>query len=271
MQSGTLLERNAPASGTRAVRDLLILWQHPGTREIIPIGRFGCHDATFTFAYTRAAAAIADFRPLPGLSDLHRWYESSSIPAVFAQRVMDRHRPDFEAYVGALGLDPAKVTPWEQIVESGGQRAGDTLQFMPLPTVDGGRLRARFLVSGIRHVPDEPRTRRGHARYVTADEQETALRTLTERSVVHIQPEDGNPTDPNALLVVVGDIPVGWVPRVLSASVRELLGAGVLHAGVHRIARPGTPAHVRLVLDLDTPAPLGYDPDREGRWKPFSI
>lgn len=270
MQSGTLLDRRSSTAGTKAVRDLLVLWQHPDTREIIPIGRFARHGETYTFMYTRAAATIADFRPLPGLSDLRRRYESTAIPAVFAQRVMDRHRPDFGAYVGALGLDPAHVTPWEQIVESGGQRAGDTLQFMPIPTVDGGRVHARFLVSGIRRIPSEPRTIGGHVWHVTADKQEGALRSIAEGRSVALRPEDGNPADPNAVLVTVDDLPVGWIPRVLSAGVRELLVAGPLYAGVHRIASPGTPPHVRLVLDLDASAPPGFEWDRARRWEPLN-
>src|SRR5690625_3132710 len=189
MRSDTVLDRQSSTSGDDAVRDLLVLCQHPDKHEIIPIGRFGHYGAMYTFAYTRAAATIADFRPLPGLSDLHGRYESDVIPAVFGQRVMDRHRPDFDAYVGGLGLDPANVTPWEQIVESGGRRAGDTLQFMPVPSVSGGRAHARFLVNGIRHISNEPRTVAGHVWHVTSDQQEAALRSLTDGATVAIQSE----------------------------------------------------------------------------------
>lgn len=269
MRSGTVLERH-PASGDAPVRDLLVLWQHPETREIIPIGRFGHRDDSYSFAYTRAAANVRGFRPLPGLPELNRRYDRSSIPAVFGQRVMDRDRPDFAGYARSLGLDPTQATPWEQIVRSGGRRAGDTLQFMPVPVVVNGRAQARFLVNGVGHIPDEPRTLGGRTVHTTQSQQEEALQSLAQGSTVLIQAEEGNPRDPDACLITVNGLPVGWVPKALSASVGELLTSGPIPATVLRVAEPGTPAHVRLTLDLDVPSPPGFDFDRAGRWEPLT-
>lgn len=269
MQSDTVLDWQASAPRRAVARDLLVLWQHPNTREIIPIGRFDHHGEVYSFSYTRAAAGIPDFRPLPGLPDLHDRYESLRIPAVFEQRVMDRDRPDFDAYARTLGLDPTRATPWEQIVESGGRRAGDTLQFMPIPVVADGRAVARFLVNGIRHIPEAPHSVNGRSVHVTFEQQEGALQRLAQGTTVHIEAEEGNPKDPNACLVTVGGVPVGWAPRALSGSIRELLTADALQAEVHRVARPGTPPHVRLVLDLDAAAPSGFDFDRHGVWEPL--
>lgn len=269
MPSDTVLDRHSSPLDSAGVRDLLVLWQHPDTRELIPIGRFGHHDDRYSFAYTRAAAIIRDFRPLPGLPDLHLRYESHGIPTVFEQRVMDRDRPDFDGYARTLGLDPTRATPWEQIVESGGRRAGDTLQFMPVPMLVHGRALARFLVNGVRHVPEEPHTVGGRTIHATVEQQEEALQSLTSGSTVLIETEDNNPEDPDACLVTVNRVPVGWIPRALSASVRELLTAGPLQATVHRVAAPGTPPHVRLVLDLDTPVPPEFDFDRARLWEPL--
>lgn len=269
MQSGTVLERHPSAMDGAGVRDLLVLWQHPETREIVPIGRFSHHGDTYSFAYTRAAASIPDFRPLPGLAELHQRYESSSLPAVFGQRVMDRDRPDFDGYARTLGLDPTRATPWEQIVQSGGRRAGDTLQFMPAPMLVDGRALARFLVNGVRHIPEVPHTVGGRAIHVTPEQQEEALQGVTGGASVLIEAEDDNPRDVDACLVTVHGVPVGWVPRALSTSVRELLTAGPLPATVLRVAESGTPPHVRLVLDLDVPAPPGFDFDRARRWEPL--
>lgn len=270
MPSSTVLDRRVPVLDSAQVRDLLVLWQHPDSRELIPIGRFGHHEGTYSFEYTRAAAAIPDFRPLPGLPDLRCRYESDNIPAVFQQRVMDRDRADFGEYVRTLGLDPARATPWEQIVESGGHRAGDTLQFMAVPLVIHGRALARFLVNGIRHVCERPHAVGGRTVHATLDEQEEALQSLSQGSTVLIESEDNNLEDPDACLVTVRGVALGWVPRALSASVRELLTAGPLEATVHRVAEPGTPPHVRLVLDLDVSAPPTFAFDRAGLWEPIS-
>lgn len=264
-----LLDR--PDQGVRRaeVRELLVLWQHPETREIIPIGRF-CHlDGQYAFTYTRAATDIEGFRPLLGLGDLHRRYRGQRIPAIFDQRVMSPERPDYDDYLGTLGLSAEQATPWEQIVESGGSRAGDTLQFMQVPTVTDGRARARFLINGIRHIPDAPRRLPDRVSTVTREDQEVALSGLAVGDPVSLEPELDNPQDRSAVLLTVRGTPVGWVPRAISASVRELMVTGATVATVHRIGEPGTPAHLRLVVDLDVPAPEGFTFDREGRWAPI--
>src|SRR5699024_7521250 len=132
-----------------------------------------------------------------------------------------------------------------------------------------GRAHARFLVNGIRHISNEPRTVAGHVWHVTSDQQEAALRSLTDGATVAIQSEDDNPRDSAAALVTVEGFPVGWVPRVLSIGVRQLLAAGPLHATVHRIAKPGTTPHVRLVLDVDAPTPSGFAFDPRRQWEPL--
>lgn len=269
MRSTNVLDRSQSAEAPSA-RDLLVLWQHPASREIIPIGRFMRDEDLYTFSYTRAAAGIVNFRPLPGLGDLRRRYASTRIPAVFDERVMGADRPDFAAYMASIGLDPTDVTPWEQIVESGGERAGDTLQFMRIPTVSRGRARARFLANGVRYVPDQKRSVDGRVIQVTSNEQEAALRALTVGDVVLIEAEDSNPVDADAALIMTAGVPVGWVPRALSASIRQLLKSAPVSATVERIGAPGAPSHLRLVLDLDVPAPAGFEFDPGGLWEPLA-
>lgn len=269
MRSTNVLDRRPSQLSASTTRDLLVLWQHPVTREIIPIGRFTRTQGEFTFCYTRAAASIDDFRPLPGLSDLHRTYTSSRLPAVFEQRVMEPTRPDYAEYLENIGLEASQATPWEQIVNSGGERAGDTLQFMQVPSVAGGRAHARFLASGIRHVPDVDRVVGGRNVTITAHDHEEALRRLVPGQTVVVEAESGNHVDSCASVVTTDGVPLGWVPRALSASIRELLDAGEVTATVVRVGGPSTPAHLRLVLDLDTPAPTGFEFDRERRWEPI--
>jgi len=266
MRSMAVMDRGTPAP-ERDVNDLLVLWQHPGTREIVPIGRFVREGEAFTFTYTRAAAAVSDFRPLPGMADLHQCYESHQIPAVFSQRVMSPERPDYADYMNTLGLTTALATPWEQIVESGGDRAGDTLQFMPIPTVTGGRAHARFLANGVSHIPEGELALPGRTVRVTRGQQEEALQCLRDGDDVLLEPEFDNPQDPDAILITAGGVPIGWVPRVLSSSLRGLVQIAPCHVRVHRIGSPNAPFHLRLVLDLDVPVPAGFVFDREGRWE----
>lgn len=269
MRSSTVLDRSVPAADPPVARELLVLWQHPETREIVPIGRFSHDGETYCFVYTRAAATVPNFRPLPGLDDLRRRYVTHRLPAVFRQRIMDPERPDYPEYLNSIGLDPAHATPWEQIVHSGGTRAGDTLQFMQVPTVVDGRARARFLANGVRHIPDSTRTISGHEVRITGDQHEAALRRLRAGDKVRIEREDGNPRDPRASLVTAAGVPLGYVPWALSSGVHSLMQAGPLFATVVRVGDPGTPPHVRLVVDLDVPAPEGFEFDPDGRWEPL--
>ena len=262
MRSASMLDRPPFAEAPQA-HDLLVLWQHPVSREIVPIGRFGRSDGQYTFVYTRAAAAVEGFRPLPGLS-VGRRNVSDRMPAVFDQRVMEPDRPDYADYLASIGLDPAAATPWEQIVQSGGARAGDTLQFMQLPRVVNGRAWARFFANGVSHVGGSDFTVDGRSLHVSAEDQESALRSLTVGDSVLIESDDDNPVDASACLITTEGVPVGWVPRVLSSGVRRLLESGPLPAVVARIGEPGGPSHLRLVVDLDAVAPNDFDFDVEG-------
>lgn len=251
--------------------DLLVLWRHPETGQIMPVGRLRYRDGIYTFAYVRAVLSIDRFRPLPGLPDLSRSYSSPHLPIVFQRRVMATDRPDYENYLRILGLDRMSATPWEQIVRSGGVRAGDTLHVMEMPTVESGRARARFFASGVRHIPELARIIGGRSVHVSAAEQESALNTLDPGSRVQIVPEVGNPADEHAALVTTAGIPLGWVPRVLSLPVRRLLAAGPLDASVVRNAGPASPPRLRLVVEIDTPAPPGFAFDPRGQWELLAL
>jgi hypothetical protein len=269
MSSVDLLDRPGYSRTALDVRDLLVIWQHPTTRELVPVGRFAYDGSTYRFGYTRAAAQVADFRPLPGLEDLHRQYESDRIPMAFGQRVMEPERPDYAEYLLSLGLDPSSATPWEQIVRSGGTRAGDTLQFMETPCVVDGRARACFLVNGVRHIPGVLRSIQGRRVRITTAQHEAALTGLEAGARVLLEPEESNPEDPHATLVTSSDTPLGYVPRALSAAVRELMENESVLPTVVRVAPPSTPPHLRLVVALDQPAPAGFEFDRNALWEPL--
>ena len=213
MRSAAVLDRVEAAASGQDTDDLLVLWQRPSTREIVPIGRFSRTANGYSFVYTRAAAEKRDFRPLLGLPDLHQRYDSQQIPAVFSQRVMSPSRSDYGKYLAMLGLsEQEQVTPWEQIVHSGGRRVGDTLQFMRVPVVRDGRAIACFLANGVRHIPGDVLRLPGRKVRVTREQQEAALEKLRAGDLVLLEPEQGNPEDDHAILVTSGGVPLGWVP-----------------------------------------------------------
>lgn len=263
MSSVVTHDHRTLANTAPIVHELLVLWQHPDTRQIIPIGRLGYDGLEYTFVYTQAALEVPDFRPLPGLDDLRERYSSHQLPGIFEQRVIARQRPDYLSYLLSLGRTTA--TPWEQIVESGGTRVGDTLQFMAVPRVEDGRARARFLASGVRHISSGLRGMPGGPVRVSTEDQMAALRALDTLSRLELVPED-NREDSRAVLVVAGGVPVGWVPRSISADARRLMSNGPVNVHVLRV-HPEAPPHLQLVLDLDSPAPHGFSFDPEGHWQ----
>lgn len=269
MRSHALDETVARVAPAR-VRELLVLWQHPEDRRILPVGRLVYDGVTYFFDYTVTAGTIEGFRELPGLGRLGMHFESNVLPTVLRQRVMDAERPDFARYVAELGLNPSTATPWEQIVESGGDRAGDTLQFMELPRVVNGIARARFLANGIRYIAGPQRLIGGRPVRVNDHEVEAAFAALRVGDEVEILPEEGNRVDENATLVTRSGVPLGWVPRFLAPGVRRLLVGGRVFAHVVRVNGPGAPTHLRLVLELETPVPEGFSFDPDGLWEVLS-
>ena len=263
-----VLERPAAHAGRHQVSELLVLWQHPETREILPVGRFSFDGSTFAFDYTRTAAQIDGFRPLPGMDDLGVRHEFSDMPPVFGQRIMSTERPDFHTYLGSLGL-PHTATPWEQIVASGGGRAGDTLQFMALPEVREGHARARFFVNGVSHIPDYTAQFADTTVRVSRTTHETAIAELHPGARLNLAPEPNNTVDPTAILLTHEGVPIGWVPRLLSPSLGELVVAGVDSVQVRRVADYPEPSHTRIVVELDAPCPDGFIFDRHGAWLPI--
>ena len=267
----SLMQVDCAPAADRHVTDLLVLWQHPNSREIIPIGRFTWDGGVYEFRYTRAALDISDFRPLPGLNVLTNRYRSNVLPAVFAQRVMRSDRPDYGGYMASLGLDPSLATPWEQIVESGGRREGDTLQFMETPCVREANAHARFFVNGVRHITNgQSCCVAGRTLSVTPDQHLHRFEQLRPGSLVRAEPEENNPEDPQAMVVMSADVPLGWVPRALAPSLQELYSiAGHLPLTVIRVGDPSGPPHLRIVVEMSATVEPGFRFDRAGRWDPI--
>ncbi|WP_147794798.1 hypothetical protein [Cellulomonas sp. Y8] len=266
MSSITASEVLTQPARTLSRRDLLVLWQNPESRAIDAVGRLSFDGNVYTFCYTRRSAEVEGFRPLPGLRDTSHVYHSSFLFPLFAQRVMDPSRPGYERYLSRLGLTPDESSPWEQIVRSGGVREGDTLQFLPLPCVDGGRASATFLAHGVRWVSRKELQVAAGPITVSGTRQESALADLQPGSVLGLLPEPGNPASADAILITANDVPVGYVPEVLSAAVGRLGEAARVR--VLRVNGPDAPPHLRLVVALEASVDDDFRFDPGHAWDP---
>jgi hypothetical protein len=231
-------------------RRLVVTWQHPDERLIEPIGLLDYDGDYYRFGYIRHALAVKDFRPLLGFRDLHGSYVSEHLFPLFAQRVMDPRRPDYQRYVARLGL-PEDASPWEQIARSQGRRQGDTIQLLPEPGNDGAALTCLFLVHGVRHVPGASRVLDGQPIEVTSEQVEAALTALRPGDPLKIAHEPGNKWNPLALMVMAQAVtPVGWIPNLMLDDMHRLMTqADVTVTAVH-INGPDAPSHLRLLARL---------------------
>lgn len=234
----------------KTARRLVVAWQHPDKRLIEPIGLLDYDGHRYRFGYIRHVLRVKDFRPLLGFENLRRQYISDQLFPLFAQRVMDPRRPDYQRYVQRLGL-PEDATPWEQIARSQGRRQGDTIQLLPEPVNDHGVITCRFLVNGIRYVPGPERILDGRAVQVDSGQVEAALSALRPGDPLHIAREPGNPINNLALMVMAGSVtPVGWIPDLMVEDMNRLLSRAKVTVTAEHINGPSAPWHLRLLALL---------------------
>ncbi len=267
----------APASLDRAqviaAQRLAVAWQHPTNRHISPIGLLATDGTTYRFDYIQNVRDVHDFRPLPGFPDLHRQYVSQDLFPLFAQRVMDPRRDDYERYVEQLGLT-VEATPWEQMSRSGGTRQGDVLQVFPEPRVSPeGVVACHFLVHGLRHVAGRAIRVGDREVTLTADEFEAILESLHPGAPLALQAEPTNDFNPRAVLTTTSrDLPLGWVPDLLLDDLYDMTSEHIEEAGVQvaRVNGPDAPSHMRLLVELKATPKAGYAPFSGRRWLPMS-
>ena len=234
----------------KTARRLVVTWQHPADRNIEPVGFLDYDGQCYWFGYIRHALSVKDFRPLLGFRDLYGAYSSEDLFPLFAQRVMDPRRPDYQRYVERLGL-PEEASPWEQITRSQGRRQGDTIQLLPQPTTDGETLTCLFLVNGVRHIPDEPLVLDGRPIEVTREQVEAALSRLRPGDALQLVREPENKHNPLALLVMApAAIPVGWVPNLMVEDMHKLIARADVSVTAEHINGPDAPWHLRLLARL---------------------
>ncbi len=260
---------STPAPTHSGHRALVVAWQHPDDRSIYPIGMLRRDGTEYSFRYIRAVRAAPGFRPLLGFGYLDRVYTSDRLFLLFAQRAMDSRRPDYVRYVSELGLDPSEASPWEQITRSSGRRQGDTLQLFPVPQVVNGRVWCSFLVHGMRHIPENDLVLRGSAHPVTAEQIERTMDRLTPGSHLDLVPEPTNQRNPEAIVVMAGDTPLGYVPDLLVHDLHRLRAITDVRASVIRTNGPEAPSHLRMLASLAAESVAGFEFFEDERWLPL--
>lgn len=227
-------------------RTFLVTWRGGGHRVgIHPVGRL-VYDGRYSFDYLDNAHRVVAFRPFPNFPWLDRSYESAALFPFFSARVMDRRRPDYEAFVHALGL-PAEASALNVLARNQGARKGDGVAVVEEPKVSpDGSTNYLFVVRGLRFaLPDL-----GH--------RETALEHLQPRAPLTVR-RVNNAVNPYALALETarGD-PVGWVPDGLIPYVTAVCEGDAASLAVYRLNGPEQPAHLRLIAQVSGRLPVGF-------------
>lgn len=204
---------------------LLVSRQDPVTRRFASVGALEFDGRQFAFTYDDQAR-----RALPGLP-LGRVHVSDTLFPIFAERVIDPHRPDRAETLGHLGLPP-DAGPFEVLAVSGGSRTGDTYELTPLPHV--GRVDLPFLVHGVRYLSSEERA---------------LIDSLRSGERLSLRGEPDNPVNRQAVLVTREGAKLGYVPDPLLVYVHDIM-SGEHELLVERVNPPEAGLHMRLLVRL---------------------
>jgi hypothetical protein len=226
---------------------LYVSWQHPDTRQIVPVGMLSRSDAdgatAYEFRYLKAALSLDGFSAFVGFPDFTSAYRSEQLFPFFENRLMPRGRDDYNDFLASLGL-PQGADPFEVLARSEAKRATDAIEVFPEPTVSAdGIASCRFLVRGIRHLPH-------------AQEAIESL-TLGERLFVVLDPQ--NKVDQLAILLRNGQYEfIGYLPRFLTSLVHAPHLNGDIQDVCVRVEHIGDvngPVHIRLLCRVEVPWP----------------
>lgn len=242
------------------VRYMYVAWRRPD-RLIVPIGRLGerivSDDREYEFDYLKRAEMEEDFRPLPGLPDLHCSYTSPTLFSVFANRLMPTNRPDYAEFIGQLNLhDDAQ--PFEILERSEGTRATDRIEVFPTPVRSpAGDLTTTFFARAIRHVSG-------------ASEAVESLRVGDELQLVVREPTN----EVNSLALMLNTRTgqqVGYAPDYLLPMLHDLEDENRVapQVTVEHMNSPTAPPHLRLLCRLTAAWPDGFQPFSDAEFMPL--
>jgi len=195
---------------------LLVAWRS-GTPERgwQPVGRLEHEGGVYRFVYTQGAKMLAEFQPFPQMENLEEIYESSELFPMFANRLLSKSRPEYEAYLKWGGFDPNNPPePLSILGVTEGRRQTDSIEMFPCPAPDSaGCYVNKFFLHGLRRMPAPAQER---------------INQLESGEELYLMPDFFNPNDSQAVALrpAKGDrFMIGYVPRYLARDVWKLLQA----------------------------------------------
>jgi len=218
-----------------------------------PVGKLEHGPEGYRFQYLRGARRRDFFQPFPEMPDLERVYDSEELFPLFANRLLARSRPEYEAYLTWGGFDPDHPPdPISLLSVTEGRRATDNLELFPCPHPDNdGCYVSRFFLHGMRYLPDASLQRAAELRVGES------LGLMLDISNLH---------DPYAVAVRTCDDTarsmIGYAPRYLARDIFQLslqCQPDFMSLTVARVNR-AAPLQQRLLCQLNCCWPEGFRP-----------
>lgn len=217
-----------------------------------PIGRLQFDGGIYRFVYTNGARTAHGFAPFSGMEDLDEIYESRELFPIFANRLLPKSRPEYEAYLRWSDFDPAN--PPDPIAVLGvteGIRRTDMIELFPCPVPDDlGCYLNKFFLHGLRYMPESARER------VLALRPDEPLVPMLDIC---------NPADPNAVALRTSEgdqVMLGYVPRYLAHDAWKIFQEchpDFIQVFAHRVNKDA-PLQQRLLCRTQSCWPDGFQP-----------
>jgi hypothetical protein len=234
---------------------LFVTWRSgtPQNGSWGPVGKLEHVDGLYRFTYTKGAQTLPGFQPFPGMPNVWQVYEAEQLFPIFANRLLSKSRPEYEAYLTWGGFDPGN--PPEPLAILGvteGIRQTDSLELFPCPAPDAeGCFLTKFFLHGLRWMPVAAIERVGQLR---AGDQLALMLDLF------------NPFDQAAIAIRTTDerdrYLIGYVPRYLARDVGSLCQTchpNFVEVRVERV-NVGAPLQMRLLCRMGACWPEGFQP-----------
>lgn len=245
------------------MNSLFVAWRPPMPDETgwRPVGRLEHDGELYRFWYTQGARKPG-FRPFSQMEDLEQVYESDELFPLFANRLLPKSRPEYEAYLRWSGFDIGN--PPDPILVLGvteGIRQTDAVEVFPCPVPDAnGCYLNKFFLHGIRWLPP-----------VAVDRINRLQAGERLKLLLDLQ----NDVDPNAVALRTNAelMQIGYVPRYLANDVWQLVqkcDVGFIELFVDRVNRDA-PLQNRVLCRMYACWPDDFQPCRSNDFSPIPV
>ncbi len=243
---------------------LLVAWRSATPeRGWQPVGRLEHEGEFYRFVYTQGARIGTEFQPFPQMEKLDEVYESEELFPVFANRLLSKSRPEYDAYLRWGGFNPDNPPdPISILGVTEGRRQTDSIELFPCPIPDStGCYVNKFFMHGLRWMPPQALER---------------VNRLEDGEGLYLMPDFFNPSDSQAvaLRTIQGErFMIGYVPRYLAQDVSRILHRckpDFIRVFVERLNKDA-PLQQRVLCRMQACWPDGFRPCDGPKFQPIPI